>query len=562
MYSDKKNILELVALLHKFGVKHIVLSPGSRNAPLIHTFTHHPSFKCYTVVDERSAGYFALGLIMKHQCPVAVCCTSGTAMLNYSSAVAEAFYQQLPLLVISADRPQMWIGQNDGQTLPQPGVFGNLVHKSVQLPEVNSQEEAWYCNRLINEALLCLTSDQKGPVHINIQLGEPLYEFTVKELPDVRKVVRRQAYNDFDIADYSLAWNKSHKRIILVGQLLPGNNLGPLLKQLSLQSDVVIFAEHTANLDETGACVTSSFDAILSMLGKVESDQLTPDLLITIGGHIVSKRVKNWLRKATPTHNWHVAENGEFIDTFQSLTDIIPLAPRQFLKKLNKEVKHDSSKEYQEKWRGYEKRVRLIADTYFKESPFSDMMAVDHVIKHIPQYISIHWGNSTPVRYGQLFDMPLGTKHFSNRGTSGIDGVVSTAIGYATDNETITLLVIGDLSFFYDMNGLWNKHVNSQMRIVLMNNSGGGIFRVLGGPSNSDSMENYIACSHQTTAKGWAETVGFEYRSATNFDELDQELTTFFDPTASQPILLEVFTPADINPEVFRVFYGRLRGIN
>ena len=180
MYSNKKNVLQLAALLREYGIDHVVVSPGSRIAPLTQTFSQHPAFKCFTVVDERSAAFFALGLIQKINRPVAVCCTSGTALLNFGSAVAEAFYQQLPLLVISADRPAAWIGQMDGQTLPQPGIFNTLVKKSVQLPEPVTEEDEWYCNRLINEALLELNHYGKGPVQINVPLSEPLFEFTTE----------------------------------------------------------------------------------------------------------------------------------------------------------------------------------------------------------------------------------------------------------------------------------------------------------------------------------------------------------------------------------------------
>src|SRR5690554_3649103 len=250
MYSDKRNVLELVALLKAHGITQIVLSPGSRNSPLIHSFATDDYFKCYSVVDERSAGFFALGVIQATGKPVAVCCTSGTATSNLGSAVAEAFYQELPLLVISADRPQGWIGQMDGQTIPQHGIFGNLVHQSVNLPEINNNDDLLYCNRLINEAIIDLDIGKKGPSHINIPLSEPLFNFNTESLPDVR-VIRRSSFN-YKISDqdnYAGRFLSYAKKMIVVGQLPPDNNLSKLLYNLSSVHNAVIITEHLSNVD-------------------------------------------------------------------------------------------------------------------------------------------------------------------------------------------------------------------------------------------------------------------------------------------------------------------------
>ena len=215
MYSDKKNILQLASLLIEHGISNVVFCPGSRNAPIVHTLANHSFFNCHSVTDERSAGFFALGLALHGGKPAAICCTSGTALLNIHPAVAEAFYQEVPLVVISADRPTAWIGQMDGQTLPQPGVFGSLVKKSVHLPEIHTEQDEWYCNRLINEALLELNHHGKGPVHINVPISEPLYQFTTPELPKVRVITRYQGLNVYDrkYDDLIERLNKYSKRI-------------------------------------------------------------------------------------------------------------------------------------------------------------------------------------------------------------------------------------------------------------------------------------------------------------------------------------------------------------
>ena len=291
MYSDKKNILQLVALLKAHEIRNIVLCPGSRNTPIIHTIANHPFFSCHAVTDERSAGFFALGLALCTGKPAAVCCTSGTALLNLHPAVAEAYYQQIPLVVISADRPGAWIGQMDGQTLPQPQVFGSLSKCSVNLPEIKTDEDEWYCNRLINEALLELTHHGKGPVHINVPISEPLFQFTTEELPEVRVITRYQGLNIYDrqYNDLIARLNAYPKRMMLVGQM----NLIYLFERKICKLLYKHFAwltEHTGNQTIPGIPV-KNFDAIIYSLPEEEQLKLIPDLLITYGGHIVSKRL-------------------------------------------------------------------------------------------------------------------------------------------------------------------------------------------------------------------------------------------------------------------------------
>ena len=200
MFSNINNVNILTKVLASHGVRRVVVCPGSRNAPMVHNFNEMEHITCYPVTDERSAGFVAMGIALGDSTPfpdpVAVCVTSGSALLNLYPAVCEAYYQKLPVIVISADRPEAWIGQQDGQTLPQANVFGTMVNKSVNLPIVTSEEQAWYCERLVNEAIYDCMYRKVGPVHINIQIPEPLYQFTVAELPKVNSVVHVQS-NEF-----------------------------------------------------------------------------------------------------------------------------------------------------------------------------------------------------------------------------------------------------------------------------------------------------------------------------------------------------------------------------
>lgn len=552
-YSDKKNLLELVALMAAFDIRHVVLSPGSRNAPLIHTFVEYPDFTCYTIVDERSAAFFALGMAQRLQKPVAVCCTSGTALLNYGPAVAEAFYQEIPLLVLSADRPAAWIGQTDGQTLPQPGAFGSLVKKSVQLPEINTDEEHWYCNRLINEALIALTKNGFGPVHINVPLSEPLYQFTEAALPVVRTIRMEHVTSTFDVVFFANEWNHARKRMIIVGQMAPQHELKEILSLLAQKTDVVIVAEHLSNLAISEA--TGHFDAVLSALSDEELNMFMPDLVITVGGHITSKRIKQVLRKNKSPQLWDVRPNGQVADTYQSLTTVIPVESDVFFTQLLESVNADQEHSFSELWKQRTLQTEQILQRYVPAQPFSDLKAVSSFMHGLPDNVTLQLSNSSPLRYAQLFPLKPTIEVFSNRGTNGIDGVLSTAVGFAAENQKLTFLLIGDLSFFYDINGLWNRYISPRLRIVLLNNGGGNLFHLIGGPRKSSALDESIAYKHNTTAKERAITLGFQYLSAGAEVEYESQLPLLWNANTEQPILMEVFTQTEVNSAVFNSLY-------
>lgn len=583
MYSEKKNVLQLVALLKAHGITHIVLSPGSRNSPLTHSFATDRDFTCYSVVDERSAGFFAFGVIQATGKPAVVCCTSGTAALNLGPAVAEAYYQQLPLLAVTADRPVAWIGQMDGQTIPQAGLFREITRRSVQLPEIGSEEEEWHCNRLVNEAILSLDNGIKGPAHINIPLGEPLFGFNTPTLPPVRVirqsargyVIRKEDRYDQRFAGYS-------KRMIIVGQLPPDNGLSGVLDKLRGKPGVVVLAEQLSNIP---AKETSTFDTVLYAASEKESEALTPDLVITLGGHIVSKRLKQFLRSADIREHWHISPTGEVTDTFQRVSDIVRSDNKTFLDYLAEVLSESGvatvpsgsgAKDFRDLWKKACASVvqpdipvsqpgRGIAQTDVTAKPgtsaatpsisFSDLYAVGALMQALPEKASFHLGNSNSVRLAQLFNIPSSVNVFCNRGTNGIEGSLSTAVGYAAASDRPTFLLIGDLSFFYDMNGLWNNHRGHNLHILLNNNAGGEIFGMLQGLDRSEALREYIAAAHTTEAKAWAEQQGFLYLPARNAEELHRHLPRFMDTESRKPVLLEVFTSMEKNAAQIRSYY-------
>jgi len=559
VFSNKTNILQLASLMLQYGIRHVVLSPGSRNAPLIHTFTQHPGFTCYTVVDERSAAFFALGLSQKLHQPVAACCTSGTALLNYGPAIAEAFYQEIPLLVISADRPESWIGQADGQTIPQNGAFAAITKKSVQLPEPVNNTDEWYCNRLINEALIQLTANGNGPVHINVPLSEPLYQFTTHDLPETRKITFHTAKQQVETESFQSIWNASSKRMIVVGQLPPGNSLDGILGSLLEKEDVVVLAEQIGNIHLPQQI--ANFDLVLASLPEEELNNYAPDLLITLGGHLTSKRLKQLLRKHKPQHHWDIRPDGKVKDTFQTITDLIAADAAHFLQQLAENIipKENKAKEFNNLWIDKSTVAEQKVARFMKEAPFSDLTVANAFIQRLPQQSTLHLSSSAPIRYAQICNLNPTVSVLSNRGTNGIDGSMSTAVGYAAANKGLTFLLIGDLSFFYDINALWNKQISKNLRILLVNNGGGNMFHLINGPQQSEAMEGYIACHHQESAKDRVLAFGLHYLSATNFDELDRCLPYFCNPDEDYPVVLEVFTHTETNAYVFSRLFEALK---
>lgn len=539
-------MLELVALIKAHGIREVVLSPGSRNAPLSLSFAADPFFRCHSIVDERSAGYVALGMIQASRQPVVVCCTSGSALLNYGPAVAEAFYQKLPLIVVSADRTEAWIGQMDGQTIPQYQVFGALVKRSVHVREVHSDEDLWHANRLINEALNAALMAGGGPVHLNMPIDEPLSDFSVQQLPEVRKITMiHPAEADADgAALLASAMVKAKRPMLVVGQRLPASdNLSELLEILSLRFGVVVLAEHLANVDHAIA----SFDAILEH-NKMEA----PDLLITLGGHVVSKRLKQLLRAQKPDQHILFSDDLEAPDTYQALTCVLRQNPVAVLKKtievlLQKAAYNNISfsglGSYYSQWTQAASALSFDSENmrqnYCEHLPFSDLYAVGKFLELLPENASILVANSSSVRHVQAFPLPKNTRVYCNRGTNGIEGTLSTAFGMALVSDRPLYVILGDLAFFYDLNILTVKPFPKNLKVLLLNNGGGGIFDLLYEKQPKEAYQSFVAAEHTTQAVAWANAAGLEVVQANDKASIQAGLKRFmaFDGNG---ILLEV----------------------
>ncbi len=549
MYSDKTNILQLTTLLRAHGINELVLCPGSRNAPLIQTLTASKLYRCYAITDERSAGFFAIGRIVESKKPVAVCCTSGSAALNLHPAVAEAFYRQLPLIVITADRPRAWIGQMDGQTLPQEDLYGKLVKMSVALPEVHSNDDEWLCNRLINEALLACKQQGFAPVHINVPIAEPLFQFTTDELPQSRSISRLEGMD----STLKQLIASSRKLMLIRGQeeLHFANE-----QQLECKMpDALLLCEHIGNCRTRLAGRIDNFDSVLYALSPEEHAQLAPDILISYGGHITSKRLKNFIRNHPPKHHIHLSPEGKIVDTYACQTLAVATELGEFFNQMEG-VQIDNA-DYVKRWQELSSRVKAKAQE--ASLPYSQMAAVGSIMQALPSEAVLHIANSSSIRYAELFELPHQQQVYCNKGTNGIEGSLSAMMGYAAASDEMNVLLIGDLSFFYDMNGLWHKYLKANMRIVLLNNGGGEIFKSLPGLDLHGQTESFVTAAHACSAACWAKERGFDYQQATNQDELARVCSELLRPEAEKPQLLEVFTDMDSDIRILKNYYKALK---
>lgn len=562
MFSNKKNVLQLVSLLKKAGIRDYILCPGSRNIPLVQSLASVEGFHCISVTDERSAGFYAIGQIQAKGRPVAVCCTSGSAVLNLAPAVCEAHYQQLPLLVITADRPKEWLGQMDGQTMPQEGAYGSLVKKCVALPENKDEVESWAGNRLINEALYALESKPYGAVQVNVPISEPFFDFSIKTLPDERLI---RHYHEESItlpANVTETLEHSRRILLIIGQRSYQEEDASNLMRLCHEKGVAVFCEQLSNVFEP-----RHFDELLSIEQVAESECLHPELVIYCGGHIVSKRLKHYLRNEPPKEQWRIADDHEMPDVFQHLTATIQCrSPYLFLQKALENLPGNQERNrYEERWNEWERRLQESKPANLKQLPFSDISLLNELTKRLntlsfKQLPAIQVANSSMVRNLQLFDLPKGIRVLCNRGVNGIEGCLSTAVGYALATKSLTFCLLGDLSFFYDMNALWHNYLPGNLRILLLNNGNGQIFHQL--PHlNSPFLAKYISASHHFTTKGWANDVGMDYYQCNSHETAKKVWSRFFSEETERALLMECLTDSETDLRAYHEFYNQIKNI-
>ena len=549
MYPKKELAQLLLSACHQFEIDTVVISPGSRNAPLTIGFTNHPDFETISIVDERCAAFFALGIAQQRQKRVAIVCTSGSALLNYYPAIAEAYYSQIPLVVISADRPKHLIDIGDGQTIRQENVFQNHILHSANLREGESDSNM----KSLVKAFSLLTH-VKGPIHINAPFDEPLYE-TVPEMEAFKIVIEdSNPVDEINYKELATQWNDAAKKMILVGVHYPDAELEMLLDKVADDPSVLVLTETTSNLHNRS--FISSIDNLIFNLTDEEFKSLQPDILLTFGGLIVSKKIKRFLRDYQPKEHWHVNELRAF-DTYHALTKHIKIDSHTFFSNFGPLREYKNGSAYEAKWIGYRDHTYQKHVDFLKSASYSDFKVFEKVLASIPDHSEVQFSNSAIIRYSQLFPMNKTVTVFCNRGTSGIDGSTSTAIGAAYASKKQTTLITGDLSFFYDSNALWNTHIPKNFRIILVNNDGGGIFKIIPGPASTNAL-SYFETPHGLTAEHLCKMFDFEYSTASDIESVETTLEKWYQDSG-RPKVLEIFTPNSDNDRVLKEYINNLK---
>ena len=539
------HIANLAGLMAANDIQHVVVSPGSRNAPLVIAFDSHPDIKTYVVHDERSAAFFALGLTEAIGKPVTIVCTSGSAALNYAPAVAEAYYRQLPLLVLTADRPDYLIDQGDGQCIRQDGIYSNYIKSEFKLPDYpKTEEEIDVSNHQVELAIRDLKSQPTGPVHINIPLHEPLYEKAVYNV--MRPTVVNPLNIHHDLTDKKVEeliniWDQSEKKLIIVGQQTSARQVKPIMDLIAENSSVAILVENTSNLQNFHK-YCHCIDRTLALIKPDEIESFAPDLLISFGGAIVSKKIKAFFRRNRPKHNWRVGQYLINEDTFLSKTETVLMNPADFLRQFAHR-ENTSMSNFGNRWKGKDFIAQNKQTEFLARAPYSDLTVFDLILDTLPDNSILQMANSSVVRYCQLFNPIQTVSYFSNRGVSGIDGSTSTAVGmaFAKPNQLVTLIT-GDISFFYDSNALWNSYLPANLRIILINNGGGGIFNILEGSRKSEQNEMFVA-PHQANAASICQAFNVEYVKTDSLATIGQNIGGFYQYSDNnRPKLLEIDT--------------------
>lgn len=541
------------------GIRDIVLSPGSRNAPLLTAASVRQELNKHIIADERTAAFFALGIAVAKQKPVMLACTSGTALYNYAPAVAEAYYQHIPLIIVSADRPARWIDQDDSQTLRQNGALQNIVKRNfnIALAEGESidskgfrfnDEREWYVNRTVNEAWIAATSGLPGPVHINIQFDIPLGKTIDIEPENPRLISLIQNPNSLPphIIGHLANTVKGKKILITAGFMQPDNKLNNALQELLRLPNVAICAEPISNIHLTDDCFM--IDSVLSPKDPKLLADLQPDIVISIGGALISRFLKEFLRQYQPSEHWTLNDTDYGVDMFQSLTTHIECNPGYLFHLLAKKlssVSESAGSDYSQRWKEARLAAKMRMSSYIKNIGWSELKAFGHIFSHLPLNFNLFLSNGTPVRYGALLIEKIPHACYGNRGVSGIDGTNSTALGIAVSYPSPTLLITGDLSFSYAPQIMGLPYVTPNFKIIVINNHGGGIFRFITSTRSLNQREEYFCADTPQPLSDLAKAYNWQYFFADSEETLVTALHTFFS-CKDKPALMEI----KVDPQV------------
>ena len=579
------NIAEICA---RHGITDVVLSPGSRSAPLTLAFARHPAYRgrLRVVPDERAAAFIGLGIAQATRRPVVLVCTSGTAGLNYAPAVAEAFFQQIPLLVLTADRPPEWINHLDGQTIRQRHLYGPHAKAAFDFPADTTHPDAkWHAERMINEAINLTRALPAGPVQVNIPLREPFYpkeEFGYEQdVKIVREIESAGIIEISNLRELAGEFEKYSKILFVFGQQSVNNSVAidhKLIADANLYQDEIIGAAFVGDVISNLSSgqfikqhwqIVQAHDVFLAGASTEQKAALQPELLITCGLSLISKSLKQFLRAFPPRQHWHVQAAGEAADTFKSLTLVVRADPPRFLAALIEfalplwelpDAVSNVRSEYQQLWQEQEQAALTLLHGrrgfFTKNDSFNEFSAFRQVLAALPASTALHLANSMAVRYANILGIPQNRQIevFANRGTSGIDGCTSTAVGAALAQPgRPVVLLTGDVAFFYDRNAFWHNYPVPNLRVVLFNNHGGGIFRLIDGPRQQPELEEFFETRQPLTAANTARDFGLRYFPVSSFAELRAALPVFFAAEGGAAIL-EIFTDSKTNAAFFEEY--------
>lgn len=556
MYHFRQGIKNMAEICVQHDVRTAIISPGSRNAPLIFAFVEHPEMECISIADERSAAYIALGMSLQTGKAVAIICTSGTAALNYAPAIAEAYYQNIALVVITADRPAEWIDQADGQTLRQTGIFGNYIKASFDLPvETITETDLSFCNRQVSSAIDTAKNFPCGPVHINVPLREPIYS-ALPEKHNVERIIRtidtKISLAENSLQDLQSIWKKSLRKLIVFGMAKPNVEMQKLARTLALRSDCVVVAENISNISGEG--IITQPETFFASLSADEQQCFSPDLLITIGNSIICKQLKLFLRQHKAPEQWQFHAAIPYVDTYRSLTTVITA---EAIDVLNKMPVENAESTYNAQFATQMQKAQKCHEAFVNKCELSDMTVVARLLQTLPQNYNLHLANSTAVRWTQLFAARPDLAYYCNRGTSGIDGSTSTAVGFAHAAQSPTLFLSGDVSFIYDSNAFWNNIKVPNLKIIVLNNNGGNIFRFIGDKALMEQSIDFFTTPNNSKIELLLKAHGVEYINCNSFETLDSNLQKLFDSKTCT--VLEIFTNADINTENYSGYFKNFK---
>jgi 2-succinyl-5-enolpyruvyl-6-hydroxy-3-cyclohexene-1-carboxylate synthase len=550
-----KNIPEICA---RQGVKKVIIAPGSRNAPLIFAFTGQTELECLSMTDERSAAYFALGIALQTGEPVALVCTSGTAVLNFAPAISEAYYQNLPLLVFTADRPAEMIDQADGQTLRQTNIYANYIKASFDLPVDSTLDiDLQFSDRQVSQAIDTAVSYPQGPVQINMPMREPIYTALPEKhsFPKVFKTLESVILPTNDhLEKLKNQWTAFSKKMVVFGVYAKNKELNALANLLANEPDVVVIAENLTNI--SGERIISRPESFFSSLSAEEKANYKPDLLITIGHSSICKQLKLFLREFQAAAHWQLESSLPYIDTYQCLDLIIPGSAVEIL---NKMPFGKTKSGYSEVFQVQNQLINKRHDAFVANAPLSDMSAVDNLLKLAPKNTTLHLANSTSVRWTQLFPTREDLTYFCNRGTSGIDGSLSTAAGFAYASQQPTVFLTGDLSFIYDSNGLWNNYIGDNLKIIVLNNNGGNIFRFIGDKQLMEKSLDFFTTPHKVNIKSLVKAYGLNYLACDTTEQLENKIENLL--VSEKATVLEIFTDSDLNTENYKGYFRNIKNL-